>query len=539
MSQPAGLLEMLRRVVAAPVHEVARETPLDQAHLLSERLGRAVWLKREDLQPVFSFKLRGAYARMVRLDAEERKRGVVAASAGNHAQGVAMAASRLRMRARVVMPQTTPAIKVDAVRRLGGEVIVHGDSYDAAQARAMALCAEDHAVFIHPFDDPDVISGQGTVATELLRQCGQTPDAVFVPVGGGGLLAGVAVAVKALSPTTRVIGVEPEGAASFAAALRAGKPVDIGPVNLFADGVAVRKVGEWPFRIASSLVDDIITVSIDEICAAVHDGFLDTRTVCEPAGALALAGLKSYAANGQPGQCLVAINSGANISFERMAHVVERAEIGAGREILFAATIPERPGAFLEFCRALGRPEVSEFNYRFSCLEEAHVFVGLRLSGGIVARDDLYRRLRKDGFEVLDLTENAVARDHLRHMVGGRCASAEREVLYRFQFPERPGALEQFLTGLAGRWSISLFHYRNHGAAYGRVMAGFLVPEVEQPRFEDFLQGTGYPWQIIEDDACARFVGQPSSGSAADSATGPDEEFAACRAPSRAVSDMF
>ncbi|MDT8408981.1 MAG: threonine ammonia-lyase, biosynthetic [Wenzhouxiangellaceae bacterium] len=509
MSQSPDVLDMLRRIVAAPVHEVARETPLDRAHLLSEQLGRTVWLKREDLQPVFSFKLRGAYARMVRLDAGERKRGVVAASAGNHAQGVALAASRLGIRARVVMPLTTPAIKVDAVRRLGGEVILHGDSFDAAQARAVALCDENDAVFIHPFDDPDVISGQGTVATELLRQCEQSPDAVFVPVGGGGLLAGVAAAVKALSPATRVIGVEPEGAASFAAALKAGKPVDIGPVNLFADGVAVRKVGEWPFRIARDLVDEIITVSIDEICAAVHDVFLDTRTVSEPAGALAVAGLKRYVASGQPGQCLVAINSGANISFERMAHVVERAEIGAGREILFAATIPERPGAFLEFCRALGRPEVSEFNYRFGSVEQAHVFVGLRMSGGRAAREALYERLRQAGFEVLDLTENAVARDHLRHMVGGRCASPERELLYRFQFPERPGALEQFLTGLAGRWSISLFHYRNHGAAYGRVMAGFLVPQADQLRFEGFLQRTGYPWQPIDDEACSRFVGGP------------------------------
>ncbi|MCA1778125.1 MAG: threonine ammonia-lyase, biosynthetic, partial [Xanthomonadaceae bacterium] len=306
MSHDPEVLDMLRRIVAAPVHEVARETPLDRAHLLSEQLGRAVWLKREDLQPVFSFKLRGAYARMVRLDADERQRGVVAASAGNHAQGVAVAASKLGIRARVVMPRTTPVIKVDAVRRLGGEVIVHGDSYDAAQSRAIELCAEDDAVFIHPFDDPDVISGQGTVATELLRQCEQCPDAVFVPVGGGGLLAGVAAAVKALSPGTRVIGVEPEGAASFAAALKAGRPVDIGPVNLFADGVAVRKVGAWPFRVAHTLVDDIITVSIDEICAAVHDVFLDTRAVSEPAGALAVAGLKRYVAEGRPGQCLVA-----------------------------------------------------------------------------------------------------------------------------------------------------------------------------------------------------------------------------------------
>jgi len=503
------LLDMLRRIVSAPVHEVAKETPLDAAPLLSEQLGRSIWFKREDLQPVFSFKLRGAYARMSRLTKSERERGVVAASAGNHAQGIAVAAKRMGVQARVVMPQTTPGIKVDAVRRLGAEVIVHGDGYDAAQARATALCAEAGAVFIPPFDDPDVIAGQGTVATEILRQCAHSPDAVFVPVGGGGLLAGVAAAVKALSPTTRVIGVEPEGAASFAAALKAGEPVDIGPVNLFADGAAVRKAGAWTYRIAAPLVDEMIAVSIDEICAAVHDVFLDTRSVIEPAGALAVAGLKRWADNGGEGEQLIAINSGANISFERMAHVVERAEIGAGREILFSATIPERPGSFLNFCRALGKPELTEFNYRFSSPHEAHVFVGLRMSGGRGQREGLYQRLEHAGFPITDLTANELARDHLRHMVGGRCASPEREVLYRFQFPERPGALEQFLDVLAGRWSISLFHYRNHGAAYGRVLAGFLVPESDQPEFERFLARTAYPHQSVDDAAADQFVGAP------------------------------
>ena len=507
MTQNLDLLEMLRRIVAAPVHEVARETPVDAAHLLSEQLGRSVWLKREDLQPVYSFKLRGAYARMACLSAEERARGVVAASAGNHAQGIAVGAKRMGVKATVVMPRTTPAIKVDAVRRLGAEVVVHGDSYDAAQARAIALCSEAGAVFIPPFDDPDVIAGQGTVATEILRQCAHTPDAIFVPVGGGGLLAGVAAAVKALSPQTQVIGVEPEGAASFAAALAAGGPVDIGPVNLFADGAAVRKAGEWTYRIAAPLVDAMIAVSIDEICAAVHDVFLDTRSVIEPAGALAVAGLKRWVEAGGQGEHLVAINSGANISFERMAHVVERAEIGAGREILFAATIPERSGSFLSFCRALGRAELTEFNYRFSSPDQAHVFVGMRMGGGRGRRSELYRRLETAGFPVTDLTDNELARDHLRHMVGGRCASPEREVLYRFQFPERPGALEQFLDGLAGRWSISLFHYRNHGAAYGRVLAGFLVPAADHARFAQFLDQTGYPHQCVEDPVAEMFVG--------------------------------
>ncbi len=511
MTNP-DLLDMLRRIVAAPVHEVARETPVDAAPQLSEQLGRSVWLKREDLQPVYSFKLRGAYARMSRLSPQQRACGVVAASAGNHAQGIAVAAKRMGVKATVVMPRTTPAIKVDAVRRLGAEVVVHGDSYDAAQAKAVTLCQAAGAVFIPPFDDPDVIAGQGTVATEILRQCPHTPDAIFVPVGGGGLLAGVAAAVKALSPQTKVIGVEPDGAASFAAALKAGGPVDIGAVNLFADGAAVRKAGEWTYRIAAPLVDEMIAVSIDEICAAVHDVFLDTRSVIEPAGALAVAGLKRWVEAGGQGEQLVAINSGANISFERMAHVVERAEIGAGREILFAATIPERPGSFLKFCRALGKPELTEFNYRFSSPEEAHVFVGLRMGGGRGRRRDLYERLQHAGFPVTDLTDNELARDHLRHMVGGRCASPEREVLYRFQFPERPGALEQFLEVLAGRWSISLFHYRNHGAAYGRVLAGFLVPIEDQARFETFLTNTGYPHATIDDLACHLFIGEIDHG---------------------------
>jgi threonine dehydratase len=514
-------LELLQRIVAAPVQAVARETPVEQAALLSQDTGRTIWLKREDLQPVFSFKLRGAYARMARMSQTERERGVVAASAGNHAQGVAVAAKKLGVRACVVMPRTTPAIKVDAVRRLGAEVILHGDGFDAAQARANLLCNESGAVFIHPFDDPDVIAGQGTVATELLRQMPVSPDAVFVPVGGGGLLAGVAAAIKTLSPATRVIGVEPKGAASFAAALAAGKPVDIGPVNLFADGVAVRKVGHCGFEIARTLVDEMIEVSVDEICAAVHDIFLDTRAVIEPAGALAVAGIRRYLAEGGAGEHLVAINSGANIGLERMAHVIERAQIGARREVLFAATIPERPGSFLKFCRALGQPELTEFNYRFSSLKEAHVFVGLRMNAGPEQRSRLFQRLQTAGFDILDLTDNELARDHLRHMVGGHRPATGREVLYRFRFPERPGALEEFLTHLKGRWSISLFHYRNHGAAYGRVLAGFLVPETDQPEFEQFLQATSYPYQPVDDPACELFVGETARRHSRSTATLP------------------
>ena len=507
--------ELFARVVAAPVHHVADETPLQRASLLSSKLACQVWLKREDLQPVFSFKLRGAYARMSRMSAEERQRGVVAASAGNHAQGVALAAQRLGMQACLVMPRTTPAIKVESVRRLGARVILDGDAFDAAQARAQLECEQSGAVYIHPFDDPDVIAGQGTVALELLRQLQQRPDAVFIPVGGGGLLAGMAVVIKTVSPATRVIGVEPEGAASFAAAMRAGQPLDIGPVNLFADGVAVRRVGEWPFRLAAPLVDEMLTVSVDEICASVHEVFLDTRAVIEPAGALALAGLSRYRREGGAGECLVAINSGANIGLERIAHVVERAEIGAGREVLFAATIPERPGSFLAFCRALGRPELTEFNYRFGSADNAQVFVGLRLSQGRCQREAVYQDLRAAGYEVVDLTDNELARDHLRHLVGGSCPASLPEHFYRFRFPERPGALEAFLTELRGRWSISLFHYRNHGAAYGRVLAGFLVPEAEHADFLAFLNATTYPWEPVDDPALRRFLGQPRSASTA------------------------
>ncbi|MDZ7792087.1 MAG: threonine ammonia-lyase, biosynthetic [Xanthomonadales bacterium] len=510
MTPSPHLMDLLRRIISAPVHQVARETPLEQASLLSQNLGREVWLKREDLQPVFSFKLRGAYARICRLDERERACGVLAASAGNHAQGVALAATRLGLSAVIVMPVTTPSIKVDAVRRLGAEVVLEGDGFDAASRRAAELQRESGRTFIHPFDDLDVIAGQGTVGTEILRQAQAPPDAVFVPVGGGGLLAGVAAAIKCLAPATRIVGVEPAGAASFKAALEAGEPVDIGPVSLFADGVAVRKVGAHPFEVARGLVDEIVTVGTDQICAAVGEVFLDTRIVTEPAGALAVAGLREYVKNGGDGQRLVAVNSGANISFERMAHVVERAEIGAGHEVLFAATIPERPGSFLEFCRTIGNVSVSEFNYRCSSTARAHVFVGLRPAEGSAERAALFETLRGSGYSIEDLTDNALARDHLRHMVGGHCPVPAREVLYQFRFPERPGALEQFLTCLAGRFSISLFHYRNHGADYGRVLAGFLVPENEQKDFDRLLARIGYPWSRVEETAASWFLGSPA-----------------------------
>ena len=497
----------IERILRARVYDVASESPLTLAKGLSRRLGNQVFLKREDLQPVFSFKLRGAYARMCRLDVRQRALGVLAVSAGNHAQGVALAASRLGLSAVIVMPVTTPSIKVDAVRRLGAEVVLEGDGFDEASRRAAELQHESGRVFIHPFDDLDVIAGQGTVGTEIMRQAESPPDAVFVPVGGGGLIAGVAAAIKCLAPETRIIGVEPAGAASFKAALEAGRPVDIGPVSLFADGVAVRKVGAHPFRVARDLVDEVVTVGTDQICAAVGDVFLDTRIVTEPAGALAVAGMREYVKHGGAGRQLVAINSGANISFERMAHVVERAEIGAGHEVLFAATIPERPGSFLEFCRALGNTAVSEFNYRCSSTRKAHIFVGLRPADGSDGRTALFDRLRQSGYPIEDLTENALARDHLRHMVGGHCPVPAREVLYQFRFPERPGALRQFLTCLAGRFSISLFHYRNHGADYGRIVVGMQVPPEEMAQWQSFLTTLGYRyWDESQNPAYQLFL---------------------------------
>jgi threonine dehydratase len=485
----------IEKILKARVYDVAIESPLEPAPRLSRRLDNQVLLKREDLQPVFSFKLRGAYNRIAHLGDAAAARGVVCASAGNHAQGVALAARRRAIPAVIVMPVTTPHIKVQAVLDLGGEVLLHGDDYDAALERALALARERNLVFVHPFDDPDVIAGQGTIAVEILRQSGGRVDAIFVPVGGGGLLAGIAVYVKYLYPAVRVIGVEPRDAASMYESLRAGKRVTLERVGIFADGVAVRRVGEETFALCRGLVDEVLLTDTDEICAAIQDVFEDTRSIVEPAGALALAGLKQYVAReGWRGKRLVAINSGANMNFDRLRHVAERADLGGEREALFAVVIPEQPGSFLRFCETLGRRGVTEFNYRYAGPASAQIFVGLALSQGRAEKDVIAAQLRAAGFTVTDMTDDEMAKLHVRYMVGGHARGLEHELLYRFEFPERPGALLKFLQAIGARWNISLFHYRNHGSDYGRVLAGIQVPPAERADFLGHLGELHYAY---------------------------------------------
>jgi threonine dehydratase len=485
----------IEKILKARVYDVAIESPLEPAPRLSRRLDNEVLLKREDLQPVFSFKLRGAYNRIAHLGDAAAARGVVCASAGNHAQGVALAARRRAIPAVIVMPVTTPHIKVQAVLDLGGEVLLHGDDYDAALERALALARERNLVFVHPFDDPDVIAGQGTIAVEILRQSGGRVDAIFVPVGGGGLLAGIAVYVKYLYPAVRVIGVEPRDAASMYESLRAGKRVTLERVGIFADGVAVRRVGEETFALCRGLVDEVLLTDTDEICAAIQDVFEDTRSIVEPAGALALAGLKQYVAReGWRGKRLVAINSGANMNFDRLRHVAERADLGGEREALFAVVIPEQPGSFLRFCETLGRRSVTEFNYRYAGPDSAQIFVGLALSQGRAEKDVIAAQLRAAGFTVTDMTDDEMAKLHVRYMVGGHAHGLEHELLYRFEFPERPGALLKFLQAIGARWNISLFHYRNHGSDYGRVLAGIQVPPAGRADFLGHLGELHYAY---------------------------------------------
>jgi threonine dehydratase len=485
----------IEKILKARVYDVAIESPLEPAPRLSRRLDNEVLLKREDLQPVFSFKLRGAYNRIAHLGEAAAARGVVCASAGNHAQGVALAARRRAIPAVIVMPVTTPHIKVQAVLDLGGEVLLHGDDYDAALERALALARERNLVFVHPFDDPDVIAGQGTIAVEILRQSGGRVDAIFVPVGGGGLLAGIAVYVKYLYPAVRVIGVEPRDAASMYESLRAGKRVTLERVGIFADGVAVRRVGEETFALCRGLVDEVLLTDTDEICAAIQDVFEDTRSIVEPAGALALAGLKQYVAReGWRGKRLVAINSGANMNFDRLRHVAERADLGGEREALFAVVIPEQPGSFLRFCETLGRRSVTEFNYRYAAPDSAQIFVGLALSQGRAEKDVIAAQLRAAGFTVTDMTDDEMAKLHVRYMVGGHARGLEHELLYRFEFPERPGALLKFLQAIGARWNISLFHYRNHGSDYGRVLAGIQVPPADRADFLGHLGELHYAY---------------------------------------------
>ena len=501
----------IKRILNAQVYDVARETPLDPAPLLSARLGNHALLKREDLQPVFSFKCRGAYNKMVHLDEASRAAGVVAASAGNHAQGVALAASKLGIKAKIVMPVTTPLIKVEAVRALGAKVVLSGDSFDEAAVRAAALVEAEGLTFIHPFDDPDVIAGQATVAVELVRQASRPLDYVFVCCGGGGLLAGMATYLRYVWPQTKIIGVEPEDAACVQAALHKGRRVTLREVGLFADGCAVAQVGKETFRLIRESVDEVMTVSTDEICAAVKDIFEDTRAIAEPAGALAVAGMKKYALQHRiSGATMAATVSGANTNFDRLRYISERTEIGERREAVLSVTIPERPGAFRAFCNAIGKRNVTEFNYRYETAAAARVFVGLTVTPGDDSLDALQRNLRERGYRVLDLTDNETAKLHLRHMIGGRQPDdIGEEIVFRVEFPERPGSLLQFLNALGNEFSITLFHYRNHGAAYGRILVGMQVPPGKRAQLRKALLRLGYPfWEESDNPAYLEYLGR-------------------------------
>ncbi len=488
-------IDYLERILkAARVYEVAIESPLQAAPVLSRRLGNTVLLKREDLQPVFSFKLRGAYNKMASLTPKQLALGVIAASAGNHAQGVALAAQRMDVKALIVMPVTTPSIKVDAVRARGAKVVLEGVSYSEAQEHAQRLAQQHGYTFVHPYDDPDVIAGQGTIAMEILRQHTRPIEAIFVAIGGGGLISGVAAYVKRLRPEIRIIGVQPQDSDAMKRSLEAGRRVRLDQVGLFADGVAVRQVGVETFRLCRTLVDEIVTVDTDAICAAVKDVFDDTRAILEPAGALAIAGLKQVVARDRlHDKNLVAIACGANMNFDRLRFIAERAQLGEKREAVFAATIPEKPGSFRRFCELLGNRSITEFNYRFADAQEAHVFVGISVSHAGEA-DTLLKSLKRHGIRTLDLSDNEMAKLHIRHLVGGRAPQAQHEMVYRFEFPERPGALTQFLNSMSANWNISLFHYRNHGADYGRVLVGFQVPPEDKKAFRRFLANLGYPW---------------------------------------------
>jgi threonine dehydratase len=501
------MTDYLEAILNARVYDVAIESPLDYAPNLSGRLRNRLLLKREDLQPVFSFKLRGAYNKMSRLPAPALKRGVIAASAGNHAQGVALAAQRLAAPATIVMPITTPQIKVDAVAARGAKIVLEGDSYDEAQAHALRLGRQKRLTYVHPYDDPDVIAGQGTIAMEVLRQCREPIHAIFVAIGGGGLIAGIAAYVKRLQPDIRIVGVEPRDADAMARSLRAGRRVTLSHAGLFADGVAVKQVGKETFRLARKHVDEIVAVDTDELCAAIKDVFEDTRSIVEPAGALGVAGAKSYVERtGVDGRTLVAILGGANMNFDRLRFVAERAELGERREAVFAATIPERPGSFKAFCRLIGRRNVTEFNYRYDDPTEAHVFVGVEVRNA-AEKGKLFAALERRGIRTLDFSENETAKLHVRHLVGGRANHALHELLYRFEFPERPGALMRFLDSMGQNWNISLFHYRNHGADYGRVLAGIQVPPEEKKEFHGFLKRLGYEyWDETRNPAYELFL---------------------------------
>ncbi len=496
--------DYLTRILNARVYDVAEETPLEIAPLLSARLGNTLLLKREDLQPVFSFKLRGAYNRMARLPQAALARGVIAASAGNHAQGVALSAQRLGCKAVIVMPVTTPRIKIDAVTARGAKVVLAGDSYSDAYTTARELATKGRLTFVHPYDDPDVIAGQGTIGMEILQRHGGPLDAIFVAVGGGGLIAGIGSYVKALRPDIRVIGVQPVDSDAMTQSLRTGRRVKLANVGLFADGVAVKQVGAETFRLARKVVDDMILVDSDAICAAIKDVFEDTRTVLEPAGALAVAGAKAWVERHRTrGKTYAAIACGANMNFDRLRFVAEQAEMGERREAVFAVTIPERAGSFRRLCSLIGKRNVTEFNYRYADTDRAHVFVGMQVEGREESRQ-LVRALNQGGMKAVDFSDNEMAKLHVRHMVGGRAPAVEHERIFRFEFPERPGALTRFLDAMSHDWNITLFHYRNHGADYGRVLAGIQVPPATRAGFRRSLRELGYPYQDETDNPAYR-----------------------------------
>ena len=488
-----NLAQLVEMIANAQVYDVAQVSPLNYAKQLSERFDNHIWMKREDQQSVFSFKLRGAYNKIRNLSEQQLKAGIIAASAGNHAQGVALSAQRMNIDAQIIMPVTTPRIKVDSVRSLGAHVVLAGDSYDEACEHAYVIAEESGRTFIHPYDDIEVIAGQGTVGKELLDQFDGKIDAVFVPAGGGGLIAGVAAWIKHYSPETKIVGVEPEDAATLHVAMEAGQRTMLSQVGIFADGVAVKQIGEVTFGIVKDLVDEVILLTVDEICAAIKDIFDETRVVSEPAGALSIAGIKKYI---HEKQCedlnLISINSGANINFDRLRHVTERTELSEGREGLLAVTIPEVKGSFLRFCETIGKHSLSEFNYRYADSTDAHIFVGIKFENADKDKKELINSLVAKGYPVTDLSDNEMAKLHLRHMVGGHSPQLQDELIYRFEFPERPGALLQFLSLIGSQWNISLFHYRNHGAAYGRVLLGIQVPEAEKQQFTEFMQQLGF-----------------------------------------------
>ena len=486
-------IDYLQKILTAKVYDVAIESPLDLAPTLSRRIGNRVLLKREDQQPVFSFKLRGAYNKMAQLSPAERARGVITASAGNHAQGVALAAQRLRCKATIVMPITTPSIKIQAVEARGAKVVLHGDTFSDAYSHALKLRKSQRATFVHPYDDPDVIAGQGTIAVEILRQWQAPIDAIFVAIGGGGLISGIASYVKRVRPEIKVIGVQPVDSDAMARSIAAGRRIKLAHVGLFADGVAVREVGRETFRICRELVDEIVLVDTDAICAALKDVFEDTRSILEPAGALSVAGLKLWCERHRfRDRTLIAIACGANMNFDRLRFVAEQAELGEEREAILAVTIPERPGSFRQFCALLGKRNITEFNYRYADSKIAHLFVGIEVSDRHETAE-LLRAMHKRRIEAYDLSNNEMAKLHVRHLVGGHAPAAENEILYRFEFPERPGALMLFLNSMSRGWNISLFHYRNHGADYGRVLVGMQVPPSDKAAFREFLDRLGYP----------------------------------------------